>query len=330
MLLDIENEFNKTLDKNIVLCETVCSLYDIDQEYMIENSNFIMKANKVFDTIIQAIKKFTKDLIDSVRKKFSDISFKMKLNKLRKQLELNKDFKLKNDKKYKFKTIREAVSIIYKFDDDANKIVEALNSKQFQNREDFDKYADKLYNAWWDKWYKYVDLTDYDLIFAFPEDAYEYICNLEKNMRDSVNEKMLYAIDSHQEKVINNMKKKMKNKYIKEDANDMNQQQTEEGIETIKIKWYQKIANKIAITSKNIKSHIVKHPFEYITIVSSAIVTTLSLGKHARDTQAIISYQHKIREKKRHEEFEKERMKQVKIASANNIQKLMNDWDDNE
>ena len=131
MLLDIENEFNKTLDKNIVLCETVCSLYDIDQEYMIENSNFIMKANKVFDTIIQAIKKFTKDLIDSVRKKFSDISFKMKLNKLRKQLELNKDFKLKNDKKYKFKTIREAVSIIYKFDDDANKIVEALNSKQF-------------------------------------------------------------------------------------------------------------------------------------------------------------------------------------------------------
>ena len=139
MLLDIENEFNKTLDKNIVLCETVCSLYDIDQEYMIENSNFIMKANKVFDTIIQAIKKFTKDLIDSVRKKFSDISFKMKLNKLRKQLELNKDFKLKNDKKYKFKTIREAVSIIYKFDDDANKIVEALNSKQFQNREDFDK-----------------------------------------------------------------------------------------------------------------------------------------------------------------------------------------------
>ena len=151
MLLDIENEFNKTLDKNIVLCETVCSLYDIDQEYMIENSNFIMKANKVFDTIIQAIKKFTKDLIDSVRKKFSDISFKMKLNKLRKQLELNKDFKLKNDKKYKFKTIREAVSIIYKFDDDANKIVEALNSKQFQNREDFDKYADKLYNAWWDK-----------------------------------------------------------------------------------------------------------------------------------------------------------------------------------
>ena len=215
MLLDIENEFNKTLDKNIVLCETVCSLYDIDQEYMIENSNFIMKANKVFDTIIQAIKKFTKDLIDSVRKKFSDISFKMKLNKLRKQLELNKDFKLKNDKKYKFKTIREAVSIIYKFDDDANKIVEALNSKQFQNREDFDKYADKLYNAWWDKWYKYVDLTDYDLIFAFPKDAYEYICNLEKNMRDSVNEKMLYAIDSHQEKVINNMKKKMKNKYIK-------------------------------------------------------------------------------------------------------------------
>ena len=145
-------------------------------------------------------------------------------------------------------------------------------------------------------------------------------------MRDSVNEKMLYAIDSHQEKVINNMKKKMKNKYIKEDANDMNQQQTEEGIETIKIKWYQKIANKIVITSKNIKSHIVKHPFEYITIVSSAIVTTLSLGKHARDTQEIISYQHKIREKKRHEEFEKERMKQVKIASANNIQKLMNDW----
>lgn len=52
MLLDIENEFNKTLDKNTVLCETVCSLYDIDQEYMIENSNFIMKANKVFDTII--------------------------------------------------------------------------------------------------------------------------------------------------------------------------------------------------------------------------------------------------------------------------------------
>lgn len=325
MLLDIENEFNKTLDKNIVLCETVCSLYDIDQEYMIENSNFIMKANKVFDTIIQAIKKFTKDLIDSVRKKFSDISFKMKLNKLRKQLELNKDFKLKNDKKYKFKTIREAVSIIYKFDDDANKIVEALNSKQFQNREDFDKYADKLYNAWWDKWYKYVDLTDYDLIFAFPEDAYEYICNLEKNMRDSVNEKMLYAIDSHQEKVINNMKKKMKNKYIKEDANDMNQQQTEEDIETIKIKWYQKIANKIATKSKNIKSHIVKHPFEYITIVSSVIVTTLSLGKHARDTQKIISYQHKIREKKRHEEFEKERMKHVKNASANNIQKLMND-----
>ena len=34
-----------------------------------------------------------------------------------------------------------------------------------------------------------------------------------------------------------------KNKYIKEDVNDMNQQQTEEGIETIKIKWYQKIAN---------------------------------------------------------------------------------------
>ena len=30
------------------------------------------------------------------------------------------------------------------------------------------------------------------------------------------------------------------------------------------------------------------------------------------------------------EEFEKERMKQVKNASANNIQKLMNDWDDNE
>ena len=94
MLLEIENEFHKTLDKNTVLCETVCSLYDIDQEYMIENSNFIMKAKKVFDTIIQAIKKFTKDLIDSVRKKFSDISFKMKLNKLRKQLELNKDFKL--------------------------------------------------------------------------------------------------------------------------------------------------------------------------------------------------------------------------------------------
>lgn len=72
MFNEINNKFDATLDKTMVLTEAVTELYSIDRYYMVESlsdEKFINKVKKIFKQMIEAVKKFTKELIEAVKRK---------------------------------------------------------------------------------------------------------------------------------------------------------------------------------------------------------------------------------------------------------------------
>ena len=266
MLNNFYDEMNKTILKTDVLLETVCQCYDIDTYYcesadvIYESSNsFVEKTKSIFKSMIEAVKKFTKNLIETIKKKVSDAAFKIKLKKLKKQLELTDKFEFNDSKKYVFKTREEAIALAEKMCNDMEKIVNVINSKKFKSEEDLDDLANKLTNAWSDKYEKIWDTND--------DDNESYININLKSFRDAAKiiddaenrsiDKILLALDSQMEKILNNTAKKCEASSTDELA-------------TAKVKWYKKLSNTMISGCNKVKSAVAKHPFIAISAVAAA------------------------------------------------------------
>ena len=283
---NIYSELNKTLLKTDVLLETVCQCYDIDAYYSESadifyesNNNFVEKTKSIFKSMIEAVKEFTKKLIETIKKKVSDTAFKVKLNKLRRQLDLNKDFKLKNDKKYIFKNVDEACKCISNICEDTNKMMKVLSSKTFKKREDFDEYAEKLLRALTKKYSDIFENWDNDVnVIALPDDVKIYISNqiaqacIKQNeiIFKKADDQLQHAIEIMQQKAMEEAQKKAQEMYdqMKEE------QMKEEQMTTTKITWYKKITNTMISGCNKVKTAIAKHPF----VVVSAVTAALGVG----------------------------------------------------
>lgn len=278
MLNNFYDEMNKTLLKTDVLLETVCQYYDIDTYYSESvdvlyeaNEGFVEKTKSVFKSMIEAIKKFTKNLIETIKKKVSDTAFKVKLNKLRRQLDLNKDFKLKNDKKYIFKNVDEACKCISNICEDTNKIMKVLSSKTFKKREDFDEYAEKLLRALTKKYSDIFENWDNDVnVIALPDDVKIYISNQIAQACIKQNEIIFKKADDQLQHAIEIMQQKAMEEAQKK-AQEMYDQMKEEQMTTTKITWYKKITNTMISGCNKVKTAIAKHPFVVVSAVAAAL-----------------------------------------------------------
>lgn len=267
MLNNFYDEMNKTLLKTDVLLETVCQYYDIDTYYSESvdvlyeaNEGFVEKTKSVFKSMIEAVKEFTKKLIETIKKKVSDVAFKAKLKKLKKQLELTDKFEFNDSKKYVFKTREEAIALAEKMCNDMEKIVNVINSKKFKSEEELDDLANKLTNAWTDKYGKIWDTNIGDaesyinINFKSTRDAAKILDDAENNSID----RMLLALDSQMEKILKNT------------AKNCEASSTDE-LATAKVKWYKKLSNTMISGCNKVKSAVAKHPFISISAVAAAL-----------------------------------------------------------
>ena len=266
MLNNFYDEMNKKILKTDVLLETACQCYDIDAYYcesadvIYESSNsFVEKTKSIFKSMIEAVKKFTKSLIETIKKKVSDTAFKIKLKKLKKQLELTDKFEFNDSKKYVFKTREEAIALAEKMCNDMEKIVNVINSKKFKSEEELNDLANKLTNAWSDKYEKIWDTNDGDdksyinINLKSFRDAAKIIDDAENRSID----KILLTLDSQMEKILNNTAKKCEASSTDELA-------------TAKVKWYKKLSNTMISGCNKVKSAVAKHPFIAIAAVAAA------------------------------------------------------------
>ena len=284
MFNEINNNFDATLEKTEVLTESMANLYDIDRYYMIEGFSdditdeeldeftesldaFNSKVKKIFKSMIEAVKKFTKDLIETLKKKINDAEFKLKMKKLRKVLDLNKDFvyKAENPNDYTFKTYADAIAFFDKIVNDADTMLKVLTTKKFEEREDWDEYATKLINAYNEKMIKIAGSMDFK--FQIPNNKSADV--VLKYATDKIKESaaILKKLDSIVEKHIKNA----------EDASIKDTEPTHVSV-------YQKISNIVVKTGKKIKSAVAKYPLTTFNVLMSAL--TVAISRHDIKTKA--------------------------------------------
>lgn len=284
MFNEINNNFDATLEKTEVLTESMANLYDIDRYYMIEGFSdditdeeldeftesldaFNSKVKKIFKSMIEAVRKFTKDLIETLKKKINDVEFKLKMKKLRKVLDLNKDFvyKAENPNDYTFKTYADAIAFFDKIVNDADTMLKVLTTKKFEEREDWDEYATKLINAYNEKMIKIAGSMDFK--FQIPNNKSADV--VLKYATDKIKESaaILKKLDSIVEKHIKNA----------EDASIKDTEPTHVSV-------YQKISNIVVKTGKKIKSEVAKYPLTTVNLLMSAL--TVAISRHDIKTKA--------------------------------------------
>lgn len=284
MFNEINNNFDATLEKTEVLTESMANLYDIDRYYMIEGFSdditdeeldeftesldaFNSKVKKIFKSMIEAVRKFTKDLIETLKKKINDVEFKLKMKKLRKVLDLNKDFvyKAENPNDYTFKTYADAIAFFDKIVNDADTMLKVLTTKKFEEREDWDEYATKLINAYNEKMIKIAGSMDFK--FQIPNNKSADV--VLKYATDKIKESaaILKKLDSIVEKHIKNA----------EDASIKDTEPTHVSV-------YQKISNIVVKTGKKIKSAVAKYPLTTFNLLMSAL--TVAISRHDIKTKA--------------------------------------------
>lgn len=284
MFNEINNNFDATLEKTEVLTESMANLYDIDRYYMIEGFSdditdeeldeftesldaFNSKVKKIFKSMIEAVRKFTKDLIETLKKKINDAEFKLKMKKLRKVLDLNKDFvyKAENPNDYTFKTYADAIAFFDKIVNDADTMLKVLTTKKFEEREDWDEYATKLINAYNEKMIKIAGSMDFK--FQIPNNKSADV--VLKYATDKIKESaaILKKLDSIVEKHIKNA----------EDASIKDTEPTHVSV-------YQKISNIVVKTGKKIKSAVAKYPLTTFNVLMSAL--TVAISRHDIKTKA--------------------------------------------
>lgn len=284
MFNEINNNFDATLEKTEVLTESMANLYDIDRYYMIEGFSdditdeeldeftesldaFNSKVKKIFKSMIEAVRKFTKDLIETLKKKINDVEFKLKMKKLRKVLDLNKDFvyKAENPNDYTFKTYADAIAFFDKIVNDADTMLKVLTTKKFEEREDWDEYATKLINAYNEKMIKIAGSMDFK--FQIPNNKSADV--VFKYATDKIKESaaILKKLDSIVEKHIKNA----------EDASIKDTEPTHVSV-------YQKISNIVVKTGKKIKSAVAKYPLTTVNLLMSAL--TVAISRHDIKTKA--------------------------------------------
>lgn len=278
MFNEINNNFDATLEKTEVLTESMANLYDIDRYYMIEGFSdditdeeldeftesldaFNSKVKKIFKSMIEAVRKFTKDLIETIKKKINDVEFKLKMKKLRKVLDLNKDFvyKAENPNDYTFKTYADAIAFFDKIVNDADTMLKVLTTKKFEEREDWDEYATKLINAYNEKMVKIAGSMDFKFQIPNNKSAFAVL----KYATDKIKESgaILKKLDSIVEKHIKNA----------EDASIKDTEPTHVSV-------YQKISNIVVKTGKKIKSAVAKYPLTTFNVLMSAL--TVAISRH--------------------------------------------------
>lgn len=278
MFNEINNNFDATLEKTEVLTESMAYLYDIDRYYMIEGFSdditdeeldeftesldaFNSKVKKIFKSMIEAVRKFTKELIETLKKKINDVEFKLKMKKLRKVLDLNKDFvyKAENPNDYTFKTYADAIAFFDKIVNDADTMLKVLTTKKFEEREDWDEYATKLINAYNEKMIKIAGSMDFK--FQIPNNKSADV--VLKYATDKIKESAatLKKLDSIVEKHIKNA----------EDASIKDTEPTHVSV-------YQKISNIVVKTGKKIKSAVAKYPLTTFNVLMSAL--TVAISRH--------------------------------------------------
>ena len=284
MFNEINNNFDATLEKTEVLTESMANLYDIDRYYMIEGFSdditdeeldeftesldaFNSKVKKIFKSMIEAVRKFTKDLIETIKKKINDAEFKLKMKKLRKVLDLNKDFvyKAENPNDYTFKTYADAIAFFDKIVNDADTMLKVLTTKKFEEREDWDEYATKLINENNEKMIKIAGSMDFK--FQIPNNKSADV--VLKYATDKIKESaaILKKLDSIVEKHIKNA----------EDASIKDTEPTHVSV-------YQKISNIVVKTGKKIKSAVAKYPLTTFNVLMSAL--TVAISRHDIKTKA--------------------------------------------
>lgn len=280
MFNEINNNFDATLKKTEVLTESMANLYDIDRYYMIEGFSdditdeeldeftesldaFNSKVKKVFKQMIEAVKKFTKDLIETIKKKINDAEFKLKMKKLRKVLDLNKDFvyKAENPNDYTFKTYADAIAFFDKIVNDADTMLKVLTTKKFEEREDWDEYATKLLDAYNEKIIKLAGSAEFK--FQMPNNKSADVLLNYANDKIKESTEILKKIDSIVEKHIKNAEAAS----IKD-------------TEPTHVSVYQKISNSVVKVSKKIKNAVAKNPFTTIAVIISAVSMGTTLRTH--------------------------------------------------
>lgn len=280
MFNEINNNFDATLEKTEVLTESMAHLYDIDRYYMIEGFSdditddeldtytesldaFNSKVKKVFKQMIEAVKKFTKELIETIKKKINDAEFKLKMKKLRKALDLNKDFvyKAENPNDYTFKTYADAIAFFDKIVNDADTMLKVLTTKKFEEREDWDEYATKLLDAYNEKIIKLAGSADFK--FQMPNNKSADVLLNYANDKIKESTEILKKLDSIVEKHIKNAEAAS----IKD-------------TEPTHVSVYQKISNSVVKVSKKIKNAVAKNPFTTIGVIISAVSMDTTLRTH--------------------------------------------------
>lgn len=280
MFNEINNNFDATLEKTEVLTESMAYLYDIDRYYMIEGFSdditddeldtytesldaFNSKVKKVFKQMIEAVKKFTKELIETIKKKINDAEFKLKMKKLRKALDLNKDFiyKAENPNDYTFKTYADAIAFFDKIVNDADTMLKVLTTKKFEEREDWDEYATKLLDAYNEKIIKLAGSADFK--FQMPNNKSADVLLNYANDKIKESTEILKKLDSIVEKHIKNAEAAS----IKD-------------TEPTHVSVYQKISNSVVKVSKKIKNAVAKNPFTTIGVIISAVSMDTTLRTH--------------------------------------------------
>lgn len=280
MFNEINNNFDATLEKTEVLTESMANLYDIDRYYMIEGFSdditdeeldeftesldaFNSKVKKIFKQMIEAVKKFTKDLIETIKKKINDVEFKLKMKKLRKVLDLNKDFvyKAENPNDYTFKTYADAIAFFDKIVNDADTMLKVLTTKKFEEREDWDEYATKLLDAYNEKIIKLAGSAEFKFKMPNNNSAAVLLNYVNDKIKEST--EILKKIDSIVEKHIKNAEAAS----IKD-------------TEPTHVSVYQKISNSVVKVSKKIKNAVAKNPFTTIGVIISAVSMDATLRTH--------------------------------------------------
>lgn len=284
MFNEINNNFDATLEKTEVLTESMAYLYDIDRYYMIEGFSdditdeeldeftesldaFNSKVKKIFKSMIEAVRKFTKELIETLKKKINDVEFKLKMKKLRKVLDLNKDFvyKAENPNDYTFKTYADAIAFFDKIVNDADTMLKVLTTKKFEEREDWDEYATKLINAYNEKMIKIAGVMDFKFQIPNNKSADAVLKYATDKIKESA--ATLKKLDSIVEKHIKNA----------EDASIKDTEPTHVSV-------YQKISNIVVKTGKKIKSAVAKYPLTTFNVLMSAL--TVAISRHDIKTKA--------------------------------------------
>lgn len=284
MFNEINNNFDATLEKTEVLTESMAYLYDIDRYYMIEGFSdditdeeldeftesldaFNSKVKKIFKSMIEAVRKFTKELIETLKKKINDVEFKLKMKKLRKVLDLNKDFvyKAENPNDYTFKTYADAIAFFDKIVNDADTMLKVLTTKKFEEREDWDEYATKLINAYNEKMIKIAGSMDFKFQIPNNKSADAVLKYATDKIKESA--ATLKKLDSIVEKHIKNA----------EDASIKDTEPTHVSV-------YQKISNIVVKTGKKIKSAVAKYPLTTFNVLMSAL--TVAISRHDIKTKA--------------------------------------------